>query len=84
MTHALDCERPTSPNRTEKFTQVVDMLFRNNALEKIAKHEAATREQVRKSDQELRDLADWLFMNRFKLGDIGNTVSDQLDWEEPP
>ncbi len=82
MARALDPERPASPNM-EKLTQFLDMLFRHNALDKIAKYEAAVRDQVRKSDQDLREIADWFILTGLKRGDIGYTVSHSLYRENP-
>jgi hypothetical protein len=83
MTDAFSPEAVASPEIAERSTRALEVVLRNNGLEKVAKYEAALREEVRKSDRDLEAIFDWMIRHGQKRGSIGYTISHRLDWEDP-
>lgn len=82
MKEALENEAEGSSNASEKLCQLLEVLFRQNILEKIGKREAALRDELRKLDQPLQDLGDWHIDYGSKRGTPGYTTSAPMTREE--
>lgn len=59
MKRAVDSETSRSVDAPAKFGEILEILLRNNGLEKISKYEAKLREQAKEVDLELRELSIW-------------------------
>ena len=79
MRRAVD---PQGAHVSAGFKDVLDILFRNNALEKISKYEAKLRDQAKEVDLELRELSIWHVEHGLDRGSIEFAVVDPLDWED--
>ncbi len=78
----LNRDAVSVPNGEKNVGQLLEILFRTGALEKIAKYEASLREQVKKTDVELEALAEWRCFHSLDRGSIDSPLSEPLDWEE--
>jgi hypothetical protein len=77
MKRAIDPKTSPNVHASARFYDILEILLRNNALEKISKYEAKLREQVKEVDRELRELSTWRAANGIDLN---------IDFEcaEPP
>jgi hypothetical protein len=78
MKRAVDSETSRSIDAPARFGDILEILLRNNGLEKISKYEAKLREQAKEVDLELRELSLWRADHGLDCGSI------DFDLAEPP
>lgn len=66
------------PQRSQRFTDFLEMILRTDGLKKLSQYEADLSEEVRKNNKELEELADWQHREGWKRGQIGYHFSQPL------
>jgi hypothetical protein len=87
MTAALDNSAFDVSRDSKDLNQQLDMLLRGDILQKLAKFEASLQAEIRKLDEELKDIFDWSVKEGFLRGQIGYSTSSPMTdegicWED--